>query len=61
MKRRIKRDKDSGDSMLEHPFKLLKWYLKRNRNIELFRKSTKNNLKKSTEAFIDFCYIGMTK
>ena len=59
MKRRIKRDKNSGDSMLEHPFKLLKWYLKRNKNIELFRKSAKNNLKKSTEAFIDFCYTEM--
>lgn len=56
MKRRIQRDKDSGDNMLQHPFQLLKWYLKRNKNVSIFRKGRIKNMRKSTESFIEFCY-----
>lgn len=37
MIRRIKRDKDSGDSLLQDPWKLIKFYMNNNKHIESFR------------------------
>ena len=40
--RRIKRDKDSGDSLINHPWELIKYYINSEKRLKEFKKKIKN-------------------